>query len=255
MSSVRHASAVLIGRASALARSGTTGSWNSTPARAVAHALGGLGHERRVGRDRDRQHDRALGAEGLGQLSAGLDGRALARDDDLARGVPVRDDEDAVRRGAGDQLGQTGVVEADERGHRAVAALAGGLHQPAALAHEPDAVLEREGAGGDEGGVLAHRVTRDERRHVLGQAVGGPALAQRGEDRDRGGEDRRLGVLGQVEPVGRAVPGKAADGIPSAASAAAKTAAAAGDVAARDRPIPTDWEPWPGKTIGKVITG
>ena len=85
---------------------------------------------------------------------------ALARDDDLARGVPVRDDEDAVRRGAGDQLGQTGVVEADERGHRAVPALAGRLHQPAALAHEPDAVLEREGAGRDEGRVLAHRVTR-----------------------------------------------------------------------------------------------
>ena len=35
---------------------------------------------------------------------------------------------------------------------------------------------------------------------------------------------------------------------PSASSAAAKTAAAAGDVSARARPIPTDCDPWPGKT-------
>ena len=54
--------------------------------------------------------------------------------------VAVGDDEDAVRRGAGDQLGESRVVEADERGHRPVATLPGRLHQPAALADEPDAV-------------------------------------------------------------------------------------------------------------------
>ena len=36
----------------------------------------------------------------------------------------------------------------------------GCLHQPAALADEADAVLEVERAGGDERGVLAHRVAR-----------------------------------------------------------------------------------------------
>ena len=37
-------------------------------------------------------------------------------------------------------------------------------------------------------------------------------------------------------------------GSPRAASAAAKTAAAAGEDAARSRPMPTDCEPWPGNT-------
>ena len=47
----------------------------------------------------DGQHDRPLGAQGLGELGAGLDGGPLAGDDDLAGGVAVGDDEDAVRRG------------------------------------------------------------------------------------------------------------------------------------------------------------
>ena len=42
---------------------------------------------------------------------------------------------------------------------------------------------------------------------------------------------------------------------PSASSAAAKTAAAAGDVSARARPIPTDWDPWPGKTKANRVIG
>ena len=96
----------------------------------------------------------------LRDLGARLDGRALARHDDLARGIAVGDDEDAVRGGILDQLGQSRVVEPDDRRHRAVASLAGGLHQPAALADEPDAVVEGEGAGGDERRILAHRVAR-----------------------------------------------------------------------------------------------
>ena len=40
--------------------------------------------------------------------------------------------------------GSPGVVEPDERGHRAVAAASGRLHQPAAFAHEADAVGERD---------------------------------------------------------------------------------------------------------------
>ena len=65
-----------------------------------AHALGGLGHERGVGGDRHRELDGAPGAERLRDRESGLDGRALARDDDLARGVAVRDAEDAVGAGA-----------------------------------------------------------------------------------------------------------------------------------------------------------
>ena len=61
--------------------------------------VGRLGHQRRVGGDRDRQDDGALRAERPGELGAGLDGGTVARDDDLAGRVAVGDDEDAVRRG------------------------------------------------------------------------------------------------------------------------------------------------------------
>ncbi len=42
-------------------------------------------------------------------------------------------------------------------------------------------------------------------------------------------------------------------GLSSASSAAANTAAAAGLASARLRPIPTDWDPWPGKTYAVVV--
>ena len=201
----------MIGRASALARSVVVGSWKSTPASVVAHRLGGLGHERGVGRDADRQHDGALGAELLA-ISAPASIAARSPDTTTWPGelrlattkVPW-----AERRG--DELGQPRVVEADEGGHRAVAALARRLHQAAALADEADAVLEREDAGGDERGVLAHRVAGGEGRLRGREAGCGPALAQRLEDGDRRGEERGLGVLGQVQLLGRAVPGERAD--------------------------------------------
>ena len=157
-SSVRQPSAVVIGRPSALASSGDRRVAELDRLEDASQAVGGLGHERGVGGDRDGQHDRALGAEGLRELGAGLDGGALARDDDLAGRVPVGDDEHAVRAGALDEFRQPGVVEADEGGHRAIAALPGGLHQPAPLADEPDGVGEVEGAGRDHRGVLAHGV-------------------------------------------------------------------------------------------------
>jgi len=54
----------------------------------------------------------------------------------------------------------------------------------------------------------------EEGRDRFGEPLGRPTLAERREDRDRGGEDRGLGVLGQVEPFGRAAPGEIADGLP-----------------------------------------
>ena len=175
------------------------------------HALGRLGHHRRVGRDRDGQHDRSLGAQGPGELRAGLDRRTGTRDDHLAGGVSVGDDEDTVRRGAGDQLRQPGVVQADQGRHRAVLSLARRLHQPAALADQPDPVLERQRSGRDERRVLAHRMAGRERGPGRGDAGRGPSLAERGEDRDRGRQQGGLGVLGPVELFGGAIPGEGAD--------------------------------------------
>ena len=165
-----------------------------------------------MGRDGDRQHDRALRAERLGELGAGLDGGALARDDDLARGVAVGDDEDAVRRrpprparGAARRRGRS-ARPSPRRGPGPDAC----IRRPRSRTRRTPS-SRRDGAGGDERRVLAHRMAGGERAGWRRAAVGGPALAQRREDRDRGGEERRLGVLGQVELVGRAVPGEPAD--------------------------------------------
>ena len=113
-------------------------------------------------------------------------------------------------RGGGDELGQPGVVEADERGHRPVAALARRLHQ----------LARARGRGGRRRrGTATPAATSAEYWPIewpaakagcgAAEAGGGPALAQRLEDGDRRGEERRLGVLGQVQPLGRAVPGEA----------------------------------------------
>ena len=181
--------------------------------------------------------------------AAGLDRGALAGDDDLAGRVAVGDDERAVRGRRATELGESGVVEADDRGHRAVAALAGGLHQLAAAPDEADAVGERDDAGRDQRAVLAHRVAGREGRAA---AATPPVASTRSRSASRMaievGEDRRLGVArsGRARSAG---PSQASVliGSPRAASAAAKTAAAAGEDAARAWPMPTDWEPWPGR--------
>jgi hypothetical protein len=165
----------------------------------------------RMGRDRDRQDDRLARPQLLRDLGGRLDRRALARDHDLARGVAVRDAEHAVGGGSLDQRRQRGVFEAQDRGHRAVATGAGRLHQPAAFPHEPDPILEGDDVGSDEGGVLAHRVTRGEGGHRRIDPERAPALADGREIRDRYGKQRRLGVLGPIEEVGGSARGELAD--------------------------------------------
>ena len=81
----------------------------------------------------------------------------------------------------------------------------------AALADEPDGVGEGDDAGGDHGGVLAHRVAGGVGGLRGGDAGRGPALAERGQEGDRDGDEGGLGVDGEVELLGRAVEGEAAD--------------------------------------------
>ena len=59
------------------------------------HPVGGLGHQRGVGGDGHRQDDRLRAPSSLRDLGAGLDRRPLARHDDLAGRVAVRDAEHA----------------------------------------------------------------------------------------------------------------------------------------------------------------
>ena len=117
------------------------------------------------------------------------------------------------RRGLLDERREARVVEADDRGHAALAARARGLHLLAADPHQADGVGEVEGAGGDEGGVLAHRVAGGERglRDVHAQLV--PALLDGLEVGDRGGEQGRLAVLGPVELLLGTLPREAGDGL------------------------------------------
>ena len=177
----------------------------------LAHRDGGLGHERGMGGHADRQDDRALGPKVASELRTGFDGGPVTRHDDLTRGVAVGHDERAVSGGRGDELGQPRVVEADERGHRPVTALPGRLHEASALPHEPHAVLERERTGRNERRVLAHRMPGSECRIRGGEAIGGPALAQRLEDGDGSGQQRGLGVLREVQPLRGPLPGERAE--------------------------------------------
>ena len=143
----------------------------------------------------------------------GLHGRALARDHDLPRRVAVRDAEDAVLGRLGDELREPGVVEADDRGHAAFTTGTGRLHQLAAGAHESHGVGEVQRAGGDERRVLPHRVAGGEGRVRDVHREGIPALAHGLEIGDRGGDQRRLGVLGPVQLLLGTLPGEARDGL------------------------------------------
>ena len=159
----------------------------------------------------DWQDDGALGAKLLCDHGTRLDRRALAGDHDLTRGVPIGHDERSEGRRSGDKFRETGVVETDEGGHRAVTALPGGLHQLAASAHQPNTVCQGQGAGGHEGGILAHRMTGREGRGRRDQIGGGPALTEGLKDRDRRCKQGGLGVLRAIQALGRAVPRELAD--------------------------------------------
>ena len=104
------------------------------------------------------------------------------------------------RRPRSTSSGSRAVVEADDRGHRAVAPGARRLHQAAALADEPDAVGERDHLGRDERRVLAHRMAGGERRPAARRCRGRPSA----RGRRRGRRSRSRGA-----PAGRSRSGRA----------------------------------------------
>ena len=146
-SSSRQPSAVVIGRASALASSG-----------GLRVAEGDAGEDVAHGRRRPRPsaasarrptpaaRSRAWRRAPLRSTSDASTAGRSPGDHDLARRVPVRDAEDALGRRSFDELGQPGVVEADDRGHPALATGPGRLHLLAAVAHEADGRRARSSA-------------------------------------------------------------------------------------------------------------
>ena len=176
------------------------------------HAVGGLCHQRRVGGDADRQDQRALRAELLGDLGSCLDGGALAGHHDLAGRVAVRDGEDAVLAGA--RRRAPGGARRRGRGSRPWRRRG---PAPEACISRPrsrtsrSAVGEREGARGDHRRVLAHRVAGVEPRVRDRQPVACRPLVGGGEVRDRSRQERRLGVLGSVQELLGALEGERRD--------------------------------------------
>ena len=229
-SSARAPSAVVIARASALARSGDVGSRNSTPARTAAHRRRPPRPSAASGRRRDtgRTIDLA-GAELLGRSRRRLDRRPLAG---RRRPGPARCGSRRRRRRGRRARSTSSGSRASSR--PMIAAIAPSRPGPDACIRRPRSRTSRTPSASE----ITPAATNAEYWPIewpaakRGRVVDRRASAHRsrsgGQVGDRGREERRLGVLGPVEVLGRAVPGERLIGSPRAASASAKTAAAAG---------------------------
>ena len=155
------------------------------------------------GRGHRQQHG-ALGAFGLCDLDGAIDRGLVAGDDHLPAAIVVGGLAHLALGRFGCHRHRRLIVEAEQRGHRAGADRHGLLHRKPARAQQPRGIAEAETAGrgqrrifaermpGHEGGILAHRET--------GLALQHP----QGGDRDR--HQGRLGVFGELQGFGRAVP-------------------------------------------------
>ena len=150
----------------------------------------------------DRQNHRALGAFGLGDLDRALDRGLVARHHHLAAAIVVGGLAHlALRRFGGDR--RSGVeFEPDQRRHGADADRHRFLHRLPARAQQPRGVGNGEGAGRGERGIFAERMAGDELRVALEIEPG--FGFQHAHDRERDRHQRRLGVFGERERLGRA---------------------------------------------------
>ena len=159
----------------------------------LAEPLASCPHERRVEGAADRHRHHLLRSEGSGRVGGIVDRLGAPGDDDLSGGVVVGDPHVAVDAGAGDL--DVVVVEAEDGGHRAGSLRRGGAHRRAAFGDEVEALLERQGPAGHEGGVLAEAVPC--RRGGL------DAHALDGVEHDQAGhEGGQLGVVGGSQLLG-----------------------------------------------------
>ena len=130
-----------------------------------------------------------------------------------------------------------GAIQPDDGAHAALDR--GGRHQPTAQRDEPQRVLETEHPGRHQGRVLAHRVPR----HAAGRsAAPRPASASSSAACAATEVVRRHGCVWRVSfsRVRRTVPGTGRRDAPAqrAHRRASKTARAAGERSASDRPMP-----------------
>ena len=111
-------------------------------------------------------------------------------------------------------LVHAGLVEAEDRRHRAGADGHGFLHVAAAIAHQPDRIGKLQRARGHVRRVLAEAVTGDERRRAA-------ARVEQPPHGDAHRQDRRLRVFGERQAILGPLKIRSLSGSPSAASASA----------------------------------
>jgi hypothetical protein len=155
-------------------------------------------HQRAMKRRAHRQRNGAPGAEGFGALARARHRGGTAGDHDLSGRIQIgRADHFAVRRLFA-RPGHAGFVETENRRHCPLPHRHGLLHVAATIAHQPDGILKSQRAGGDVRGIFAQAVTGDE-----GRLQAAPGKQPPGGNAHR--QDRRLRVLGELQPLGRAV--------------------------------------------------
>ena len=204
-----------MGRASAFASSGGCGIAERDAGEDLAHPVGGLGHQRRMGGDAD------TGARSPASRPAPWRSRAPPRWPAARRRRRPGPGSCGSRRRTCRARRRASTSSGSRASSRPMsAAIAPSRPAPLACIRRPRSrtrrtrVRELQGAGGDEGAVLAHRVAGGEGRvRRVDAASSRPALAQRLEVGDRRGEERRLGVLGAVELLLGAFERETADGL------------------------------------------
>ena len=177
-----------------------------TSASASRHAVGGRLHQRAMERRGHRQQHGALGALRLGDLDRALDRRLVRRRPPPAPPpLSLATSQTSPLRRLRAPTSRRGLeVEPEQRRHGAVPDRHRLLHGVAADAQQPRGVGDRERAGGGERRILAERMAGDE-GGVARKVEPGLGL-EHAHRRQRHRHQRRLGVRGQRQRLGRALP-------------------------------------------------
>ena len=202
-------------------------------------------------RRRHRQQHGALGALGLGDLERALDRGLVAGDHDLAAAIVVGGLADlALGRFLGDRDRRL-VIEPEQCRHGADADRHRLLHGETAGAQQPRGIADGKAAGGGQRGIFPERVPGD---------IGGIAATEKpasvSSTRSVASDTAiSAGCAFSVSCRVSAGPSQmmAVSFSPSAASTSSKTARAAGNASESALPMPTAWEPCPGKVNAAVI--
>ena len=241
----------VISDASTLATSAPAASQSDTVLERRLHGVGGRLHQRAMERRAHRQHHAALASLGLGHLDGALDGLLVAAHHDLAAAVVVGDSERlALRRFLAGFLGRF-ELDAEQGRHGADADRHRLLHRLAAQLHKPRGICKLQRADRGQCRIFAQRVAGDVARQALQRLAA--VLFQ----------DAHHAMLTAISAGWAFSVRIRSDSGPSlinferfcfsASSTSWKTSRAVTNASARSEPMPTAWEPCPGKTKARLM--